>query len=72
MTCDSRRNSTLNSALHTFHFVTQIMLCVQIKREIPKISVMSWRCENVESSWQSRKIRSLRLHAAQAYSCHIF
>ena len=30
MECDSRQNSTLNSVLHTFHFVTQIVFCVQI------------------------------------------
>ena len=30
MACDSRQNSTLNSVLHTFHFVTQIVFCIQI------------------------------------------
>ena len=30
MTCDSRQNSTLNSVLHTFYLVTQIMFSVQI------------------------------------------
>ena len=30
MECDSRQNSTLNSVLHRFHFVTQIVFCVQI------------------------------------------
>ena len=30
MACHSRQNSTLNSVLHTFHFVTQIVYCVQI------------------------------------------
>ena len=30
MACDSRQNSTLNSVLYTFHFVTQIVFCGQI------------------------------------------
>ena len=30
MACDSRQNSTLNSVLHTFHFVTQIVFCILI------------------------------------------
>ena len=30
MACDSRQNSTSNSVLRTFHFVTQIVFCIQV------------------------------------------
>ena len=41
MECDSRQNSTLNFVLHTFHFVSQIVFCVQILFCFPN-SILFW------------------------------
>ncbi|XP_068695842.1 uncharacterized protein [Montipora foliosa] len=44
MACDSRQNSTLNSVLHTFHFVTQIVFCIQIVKMLLLFSFVKMTC----------------------------